>query len=468
MPARTGPARPRRTRLTLGVLAAAIALAPTACSKVPGFGSDSDSAPKQLWRSDGYGKIFTLQGDRLRSYETTSISCIPSDSLTSAGSPDSNGVQSFGEDGAAEVTLRPGPGGKTIYREIGTVSEVDLIPISALPATCGERPAKDPVTTFDVFWTTINENYNSLGRKNVDWVAMRDRYRPMINETTRDKQLFDIMRAMIEPFGDMHTGLTTDDDAEFGGKRPGTVELDAEKTDAAVDNFLLAQGASGRLTFGEGKLVYADLPNGRGYLRIGAFEELSEEHDDSSGEAEVNRMLNAVFTKERIAGLRMLVIDVRNNPGGSDALGIQIASRLTDRPYLAYTKSARNDPKDPGKQSRPQPVTVTPATAPTYTGRVRLLTGPLTISAGETFTLAMMGRTPPPERFGANTQGVYSDTLSRRLPNGWEVTIGNEEFIGPDGRSYEGPGIPPTTPIPVFPPAELAANQDSVLAAALR
>jgi C-terminal processing protease CtpA/Prc len=175
-----------------------------------------------------------------------------------------------------------------------------------------------------------------------------------------------------------------------------------------------------------------------------------------------------VFTAERVAGWRMLIIDLRNNPGGEDQLGVNISARLTDRPYTAYTKAARNDPKDPTKHARTQTVTVTPADAPRYTGPIRLLTGPLTVSAGETFTLGLMARTPAPERFGETTQGVYSDTLQRKLPNGWTVTVGNEEYVGPDGKSYEGLGIPPTTPIPVFPPAELAANQDSVLAAALR
>jgi hypothetical protein len=44
--------------------------------------------------------------------------------------------------------------------------------------------------------------------------------------------------------------------------------------------------------------------------------------------------------------------------------------------------------------------------------------GPLTIRAGETFTQALMGRTPHVTRIGENTQGVFSDVLVRKLTMG--------------------------------------------------
>jgi C-terminal processing protease CtpA/Prc len=47
------------------------------------------------------------------------------------------------------------------------------------------------------------------------------------------------------------------------------------------------------------------------------------------------------------------VLDLRINGGGSDALALQVAERLTDRAYVAYAKRARNDPTDPGRHTRP-------------------------------------------------------------------------------------------------------------------
>jgi C-terminal processing protease CtpA/Prc len=269
---------------------------------------------------------------------------------------------------------------------------------------------------------------------------------------------------MIEPLGDIHTSISGPDDLEFSGLRPGTRELPHRAVRTAVDNHLRALGATQFQSFAQDNIVYADLPQRRGYLRIDAFEGYRE--DNSSyvpDSAELARALNAVFTPQRVVSLRRLIIDVRLNSGGHDALMLQVAARLTDRPYVAFTKQPRNDPRDASRYGRPQTVTVTPADAPRYTGSVSLLISDLTISAGETFVQAMMGRAPAPARIGTTTQGVFADAMSRTLPNGWTFTLGNEDYVGPDGRNYEAVGIPPTVRTLVFTAEELAQNRDSAL-----
>jgi C-terminal processing protease CtpA/Prc len=97
-----------------------------------------------------------------------------------------------------------------------------------------------------------------------------------------------------------------------------------------------------------------------------------------------------------------------------------------------------------------------------------MLTGGSQISAGETFTQAMMNRTPRPIRVGENTQGVFSDTLQRRLPNGWEYILPNEEFRTLAWKSFDGAGIPPDIRKPVFTPAELTNHRDSAFTEAVK
>jgi C-terminal processing protease CtpA/Prc len=95
------------------------------------------------------------------------------------------------------------------------------------------------------------------------------------------------------------------------------------------------------------------------------------------------------------------------------------------------------------------------------------LIGPLTISAGETTTQALMGRTPRVIRIGEPTQGVFSDVLVRRLPNGWLFGLPNEVFRTADGKTFDGPGIPPDIPAPVFADQDLAAGRDPALRRAI-
>jgi len=81
-------------------------------------------------------------------------------------------------------------------------------------------------------------------------------------------------------------------------------------------------------------------------------------------------------------------------------------------------------------------------------------------------TQALMGRTPKVVRIGENTQGVFSDILFRTMPNGWRFGLPNEVFRSPEGRIFDGPGIPPDIVVPVFADHDLAAGRDPGLARA--
>jgi C-terminal processing protease CtpA/Prc len=184
--------------------------------------------------------------------------------------------------------------------------------------------------------------------------------------------------------------------------------------------------------------------------------------DENPDGAAMSTALAEVFTPARIRAWRGLVIDVRWNDG-DDVLALQLAGRLTDTGYLAYTKAARVGPHDPTRHGPARPVIVIPADGPRYTGPIQLLTSDLTVSAGETFTAALMGREPAPTRSGSTTQGVFSDDMKRTLPDDWTFTLGIEDYLAADRRNYEGVGIPPTVRVPVFTPAELAQHHDSAL-----
>ena len=161
-----------------------------------------------------------------------------------------------------------------------------------------------------------------------------------------------------------------------------------------------------------------------------------------------------------------MIIDVRINGGGSDAWGLAIASRLTATPYVAYAKQARLDPKHRGSWTAPQPSEVRPSSRASFHGPVVELIGIHSVSAAETFTQALLKRTPKVTRIGENTQGVFSDVLGRRLPNGWTFGLPNERFVT-DGKTYDGSGIAPDIAVPVFPRADLDGRRDGALEKAL-
>jgi hypothetical protein len=430
------------------------------------------AAADGVWLSDGYATVMSVDNGRATVYHTTTGRCAEGYVTTQEGGVGADGTVRFAAtDLALGFTLRPEHGQHGLVQHSdGSVGDRHLSRLPRLPSECGRPAATGPLATFDVFWQTYAENYPFFAAKGVDWTRMRDRYRPRITPATTDDELFGVLRAMIEPFGDAHTGIRTPGN-QFVGHRPGTTFPD-ETLEAKVRPFIEDRDLGKPLEdFGNHRIGYADLPGRIGYLRIIAFAGYTEDGTWAGDSAEFDRAMDAVLTPARTSGpaaLRGLVIDLRINGGGHDELGLRLASRLTATPYLAYVKQARNDPGDPRAFTGPQPIPVRPAAGARYPGPVVILTGGSTISAGETFTQATLGRSPQAVRIGANTQGVFSDTLIRTLPNGWLFILPNERFLTADGRSFDGPGIPPDVRTPVFTDAEFAAGTDSAFDRAIR
>ncbi|MGX9888695.1 S41 family peptidase [Streptomyces sp. NPDC002276] len=446
-----------RTTIAATVIALTLAAglaAPTASA------TGSDHTTDGLWRMDGYGTVVAVGHGRYQEYQTTAVSCLKGDTARQTG------PGTYAMDGDV-VTVRPGKDGN--HASVAVASSVghrNLRRIPALPAACTRPTPKDPLTSFDVFWQSYEENYPFFAAKGIDWHAVRAQYRPLVHANTTRTELFDIFSRMVRPLYDAHVAVQ-DGDRVFAEGRPGTAVPDDE-LDAKVKKFIEARdlaNAPYRQDFANGRITYADLPGSSriGYLRISGFDGYLPDDEASYAAqlAELDRALNTVLTPRRSQHLHGLIIDLRINGGGSDALGIHIAQRLTDTPYIAYSKRARNNPTNPNRHTHPEPIPVLPAHAPHYTGPVAILTGGSTVSAGETFTQALIDRPGHTIRIGQPTQGVFSDVMERKLPNSMTAYLPNEEYLTDSGHTFDGTGIPPEVTVPVFTKEEFTAGRDS-------
>jgi len=217
-------------------------------------------------------------------------------------------------------------------------------------------------------------------------------------------------------------------------------------------------------TFCNDQIEYGRISDSIGYLRIWSFYGYSERRGFHAGQEALETALDGIFADP---GLKGLVIDVRINFGGDDPYGLAIASRLATTEYVAYTKYARAEPVTRNRWTPGDPSVVRPSSRPGFRGPVVVLTGPLTISAGETLTQALMGRTPHVTRVGENTQGVFSDVLVRRLPNGWSFGLPNEVYRTAQGQAFDMPGISPDISVPVFLDDDVLSGNDPAMKKAL-
>ncbi|MEV7938823.1 S41 family peptidase [Kitasatospora sp. NPDC088264] len=470
-----------RAAVGRAVAATAVALAMTVVVAAPGVaatqadGQDRRGGSLQgVWQMDGYGLVAVVSGSSLATYDVTTHSCVPGwVTGTQDGAPGRDGTVRYVL-GDNALTLTPQPGGRrAIDVEEGGTGTKTLRRLDALPALCTRPAPNDPLAVFDRFWETFEENYPFFAAKGIDWHAARDEQRAKITPATTTDQLQQIFIDLLTPLKDAHTSLArvtgTGPTGVYSGRRDGSLKstpalrdaarraVDAQLTGPEKEFAVNAQGAS--------RLGVGRLPDGVGYLRVSGFDGYATGGFAAQAK-ELDRALDALLADpDRLNGL---VIDVRLNGGGSDALGQQIAARLTDRPYVAYRKVARDDPADPTKFTRPQPVVVRPACTEHFTGPVALLTSSLSISAAETFTQTLMGRSPHVVRIGENTQGVFSDVLIKTLSPDFMVVLPNEKYLTPDGSTFDGPGIPPDVRTPVFTDEELAGLKDSALSTARR
>jgi hypothetical protein len=429
---------------------------------------ESPAKPAGFWLADGYGLLYELTPTGLNVYQLTSVSCIHSETRPPDKTHSSNSALAFSSPGTITTVSRTNDPNTLRLHMDWAASDIILHRTDKPPENCTQKPANSPQANYSIFWQTFAEQYPFFALRKVDWHAVDRQFRPRVTSTTSPSELFQIFQQMLEPLHDTHTSIEARDiKQEFEGWRqdPGHLSDEAWNKAASVIESKYVQG--GLRAYCKGRLQFGMLRNSIGYLRVTTF----YDYADGGYANEVQCLQNSLSSMfESAAKFNGLVIDARLNHGGDDPLGVEIASRLTDKKYLAYLKTARDSMSldAPLHLTEKQPVWVTPAAAPGFKGRVALLIGPDTVSAGETFTMALMGREPHVVRIGLITQGVFSDVLQRSLPNGWQFGLPNEIYDTADGTAYDAVGVPPDVPVQFFTPEDLKASRDTALEEAIR
>jgi len=415
-----------------------------------------------VWRSRGYGHLLHIHNNGYTLYEETAVSCLP----VFEGTLD--------ELAAYYVDLHVSPQGQAFSaRRAAGVSRVSFRRSTELPAVTDPDDARyDPVRNFDIFWHTFAEHYALFDLKAIDWHAVYEEHRSAVDEDTRPRQLFDVFTDMLQPLGDGHVQLhTTCGHFDAGAAVPLhdrlAAELDFADDTRDVPSYLAElrewmrdmiredylqsshRAASRRLEWGA-------IDETTGYLAIRAMAGLcgkvGKPRDDMKA---VDEAMGRVM--DELGAMDTLIVDVRGNGGGYDAVALRLAGYLTDRKRLAFTKSARRGESFTGQQ----PIHVHPA-GMRYAGRIILLTSGLTASAAEIFVLALLQH-PRVTRLGEPTHGILSDAMERHLPNGWFMTLSNEIYRAADGELYEDRGIPPHIESPFLDQAGRDDGRDTTL-----
>lgn len=428
------------------VLLAVLVIVMLLTSRLTSTTAQTNPPMEGLWLTEGYGMLIEISPDTIQVYEITAVSCSPTLTLP-------NTAEAFA---AADLIL-------TLQNEqlvIGNSMTRHIVAdrLETPLAVCengGTPESNDPQLNFEIFWNTFNEQYAFFDLYGVDWQAQYDIYRPQVTADTTSDELFAILSAMIEPLDDGHVSLHSDTDDFSPAPVPEWWASHENELGRSIRSHYIY--GDGLTQLADGLINYRWQTDTVGYVSILQMAGFGE--DNASERANVEAAIDQVVAE--FADAEAVIIDVRFNGGGYDAIALTLAGRFADQERLAFTKQTRNgDGFTP-----PDRYYVTPGGPQQYTGQVIVLTSPLTASAAEIFLLAMQDF-PYVTIIGEPASGGYSDILGRTLPNGWTFGLSNQVYYASDGQVYEGIGFQPDIIVPIN-VENLLAGEDDILNAAL-
>lgn len=425
--------------------------------------SQFDDVPDGIWTSRGYGFVMEVVDGTLNPLEETAISCVPNENLLYI-------IDGFQVDGdVANITaLRFVP----YFIFDRAESFQSGCANGTTPIKGDENYVRDALVDYDILDQTFAEHYAFFELRGIDWDMLTSEARATLTSNSTDDELLEAFKTILGPLQDSHVTVRDETGSLlFWSKPTGFVvqmEEEFEQQDAISDvaNYTQTQVSrwiqivdgymEGGLNLDEANgIIWGRFSDANvGYIQLADF----IPQDNEAFLAELDEVFLALADSDAI------VFDIRIALGGSDRVALLVASHFTSERVLAFTKRAR----DGDGFTDPLEVFIEPG-EPDYRhdGKVIVIVSDSTISAGETFTLAM-AELPQTTLLGQNTAGALTE-LPKTLPNGWIFQASNEEYITPDGMVYEMVGIPPDVrpEADLLPLSEREAGIDSWLEQAL-
>jgi hypothetical protein len=278
----------------------------------------------------------------------------------------------------------------------------------------------DPYDNFDYLWEQCHEKYAFFAYKGIDWEHEKTVYRNCLYEGMSKDSLFSVMAAMLDELRDDHVNLVSDFNRSFyGNYRRGQDNFDWR---IVADNYLPEN------YYVSGPFSHDFLAGDSiGYIRLSSFP------GNIDGE-------NLDFVLNRYQNTEGLIMDIRENGGGSIADVYDLLSRFVDQKTLLYYSRMKSGPgKDDFTAS--EPVYIEPEGGERYHKTVCLLTDRGSYSASS-FTALGARAIDNVVIVGDTTGGGLGVPNGGQLPNGWTYRFSVTQTLDKNGNNYES-GVPP-------------------------
>lgn len=288
----------------------------------------------------------------------------------------------------------------------------------------GDEPNNSYSDNFEILWNDFDKFYSFFDVKSVNWDSLYSVYKPLAENTTSDREFFNLISKMLEHLRDGHVNLYSPFDTysytTWKSDYPENFNLDNVRRNYLSD-VKLPDNSSIYLT--------ASIDNSVGYIWIESFGR------NSSTYKKLDQIL------KNFESLDGLIIDIRNNGGGSDLNSRYVASRFLTEKKIYRLYRYRNGP-DHNDFTEFHKDYLEPEGFH-FSKPVIVLTNRSVFSAAEDFVLAM--RQGDNVTFvGDNTGGGSGNPMFRELPNGWVFRLSRWQVVIPESmKQYENTGLAP-------------------------
>ena len=297
---------------------------------------------------------------------------------------------------------------------------------------------------FDHVWATFDTAYSYIDVKKVDWNTTRAMFRPRAQRLRSQDELVDLVKEMVATLRDVHAWLVSPRRVTH----PTFVSTRPANFNRFVWQAITDACGYKQLKPNLGYCLMGDV----GYVSIGSWS-LSQ-----FSVADLDSAMAALRNAPRV------IVDVRPNGGGDDALAFAFAGRFAAQKTTTGYVQIKNGPGR-GDFARRTNREITPRGPFQFTRPVIVLSGPNVASSNESFISAMR-ELPHVTIMGDTTAGATGRPMRHDLGDGWGFMVPSWIEWTADGRLIEGQGIPPDVYVS-WDLAIVATGRDPVLEAAL-
>jgi hypothetical protein len=311
---------------------------------------------------------------------------------------------------------------------------------------------------FEHLWHTIDTKYSFFEDKNINWDSVYTRYRSRTLNIRNSIQLFDVLAEMMAILQDGHVNLS----AGFDLGRYWEWYLDyPENFNFSVIERNYLNNASRATDYQISGPFYNALIDSVGYFYYDSF---SKNVSTSLLNYLILKFENRNVNKAKITS-KGLIIDVRNNGGGSVKNAFTMANRFAgEKQHVANWYYKGGPEHDNFLDPVEKYIEFEGAEDYKYTKKIVVLTNRSCYSATNMF-VSIMKQLPNVTVIGDRTGGGGGLPINDELPNGWIYRFSSTRTLEPDGTNIEF-GVEPDFYVDITPQDE-ALGRDTVLEFAL-